>query len=131
MSFRGKFVGYFSKKYHDEIGYDSLRHQIEDALENLRSQLWDAMEVSNEVLVDKRQLSIKFGELTLVFEGNLSENLFVVKLIDPDSGVRLIDTLRSTEKGITSDLDKVTFDAFGDKELDVYLEEAFEDSITL
>ncbi|MNB71330.1 hypothetical protein D3C75_178920 [compost metagenome] len=131
MSFRGKFVGYFAKKYHDEIGFDSLRHQIEDALERLRSELWDAMEVSKEVVIDKHKLSIKFGEQTLIFEGNIFENLFEVKLFDANDGVRLIDTIRSSETGITSDLDKVTFDAFGDKELDVYLEEAFEDSLTL
>ncbi|MFF2014989.1 hypothetical protein [Paenibacillus sp. NPDC058177] len=131
MSFRGKFVGYFAKKYHDEIGMDSLRHQIEDALERLRSELWDAMEVSKEVVIDKREHSIKFGEQKLVFECNYYENIVKVKLIDSNDGVRLIDTLRSSETGITSDLDNVTFDAFGDKELDVYLEEAFEDSITL
>lgn len=131
MSFRGKFLGYFAKKYHDEIGFDSLRHQIQDALERLRSELWDAMEVSEEVAIDNSDLSIRFGEQKLLFEGNVYENLFNVKLIEPNGEIRLIDTIRYSEKGITSNLDNVTFDAFSDKELDIYLEEAFEDSIVL
>lgn len=130
MSFREKFVGYFAKKYHDEIGYDSLRHQIEDALSRLKGQLWDAMDVSDELSIDESKYSIKVGGRVLIFEGIPYKSTFEVKLIDEESAVQIIDTLRSTDKGIISELDKVTFDAFGDEQLDIYLEEAFENSIS-